>query len=193
MKYILDLTMDGKDPITEVNVVHALWWFTEAWLKEVKLETVANCWWESKVLGKCQESSLTSNDSDDTFGDIVQMAAALNIEGTEEELAEFINPEEEQVEDILEDQLIYLAEVYSEVELPEEENEDGKEVENMTMQEGMDILEKYIMYEKQEGELSFDKVLKLEKRLRQLRSKRNEEKMEQQKQSSLDSWLIRVE
>ena len=53
MKYILDLTMDGKDPITEVNLVHALWWFTEAWLKEVKLETVANCWWKSKVLGKC--------------------------------------------------------------------------------------------------------------------------------------------
>ena len=118
MKYILNLTMDGKDPIAEVTLLHALWWFTEAWLKEVKPETIANCWWKSAILGERRESTSNSNDWDDAFGEILQMAEAMNVQDTEEELADFINPAEEQVEDI-EDQLAHLAEVYSEVTLPE--------------------------------------------------------------------------
>ena len=118
------------------------------------------------------------------------MAEAMNVQDTEEELADFINPAEEQVEDI-EDQLAHLAEVYSEVTLPEEEQdkEDGT-LENGMTQEGVDALDRYILYEKQQGDLSFDRILTLEKRLRALRTKLNEEKCKQKKQSSLDSWLI---
>ena len=190
MKYILNLTMDGKDPIAEVTLLHALWWFTEAWLKEVKPETIANCWWKSAILGERRESTSNSNDWDDAFGEILQMAEAMNVQDTEEELADFINPAEEQVEDI-EDQLAHLAEVYSEVTLPEEEQdkEDGT-LENVMTQEGVDALDRYILYEKQQGDLSFDRILTLEKRLRALRTKLNEEKCKQKKQSSLDSWLI---
>ena len=57
-------------------------------------------------------------------------------------------------------------------------------------QEGVDALDRYILYKKQQGDLSFDRILTLEKRLRALRTKLNEEKCKQKKQSSLDSWLI---
>lgn len=195
MKYILDLTMDGKDPLEEVNLLHALWWFTEAWLKEVKPETVANCWRKSMVLEKQGESTaITNEEDDDVFREIVSMAERMNMQDTVEELANFINPEEEQVEDNVEDHLTHLAVVYSEVEQNEEElgeDDGGKVEETVTTQEGVTALEKYILYEKQQSDLSFEKVLALEKRLRGLRSKLREEKAQEQKQGSLDSWLVR--
>ena len=191
IRYILDLTMQEKDPTAEVNLLNALWWLTEAWQKEIKPQTIANCWRKSQVFGKPCGPIPKSEDWDNAMKDIMQTVEALKINNTPEELTRFIDPEEEQVEDTDEDQLAHLATLYSEADLsPEGQHDSDNDVETVQVatREAVDALERFILYEKQQPNLCFDWVLTLEKRLRKLRNQLNEEKM-QQRQSNLDSWL----
>ena len=193
LTFMLHLTMSDRDPCKEVTLFNAVWWLIDAWFQRVSPTTIANCWRKSQLFGLVFGPEPKPKDWDEEVEEIRRLAKELNFAYEPEDIAAFVNPEEESIQEPSGNMLDHLAMIYSE-QLDHDEA-DGEEIEEMTPEVSLgkatEALETLISFEKFQEDLSLDWIFRLERRCNQLKQSLILEKGQKMKQGNLGAWLGR--
>ena len=185
--------MSDRDPCKEVTLFNAVWWLIDAWFQRVSPTTIANCWRKSQLFGLVFGPEPKPKNWDKEVEEIRRLAKELNLAHEPEDIAAFVNPEEESIQEPSGNILDHLAMIYSE-QLDHDEA-DGEEIEEMTpkvsLGQATQALETLISFEKSQEDLSLDWIFRLERRCNQLKQSLILEKGQKMKQGNLGAWLGR--
>lgn len=194
---MVDKSLSGEDPIKSVTLLHAVRWSIQAW-NEVQSSTIANCWRRSTLLGKAHgpEKPPANWDHEKTQlqNSIQQLQDGKVIANqplSPEALTEFIDPPDEQLQDVelTSDELIhYCANLYAPEE-PEDMEEELEQPIEISVQEAMEALQKVRLYEEQQEDSNQEAIELYNKMERLLLRRKLESNSRSSKQISLDGFL----
>ena len=135
----MDCTFDDKDPRKEITLLKVIYWVLESWREEVKPWTISSCFMKSTLLGTSISLQYKSVDWEEPH-ELQILAQQLRDAGQIKEIMnmkQFINPEEEVIEESPEDLLDHLAESYGELQI---EEEPGPEVPEVSSKEALEVI-----------------------------------------------------
>jgi len=142
----------GRDPNKTVSLLKAIQWTRLAWAEYVTSSTIEKCFWKSTIIVKPANIDTTSPiiETDERallHTDIQAMPGLTNPLTIEE----FLEPQEERIEDEEEDIFESVVQMYSVVQAEEESEDEGdEEVVRVSKNEAIQALETLRLYEIQQ-------------------------------------------
>jgi hypothetical protein len=191
LDHMVRLLDDNRDPFQETPLLLALHWITDVWATRVTSTTIANCFKTSLLLGPIYGPERRPEDweeEDEALLAIKAAAIKLRSIGAIQEvmqISNFINPEEEAVNESPDDLLDFLAELYSSKPTMEEEQEEGDATMDMSFKDGLKGLEAFMALEMQQDDCSFELLVTLRKRFGVLEAR----KAKATRQTTLNAFL----
>ena len=161
----------NNDPIKSMTVLQAIRWGMTAWEDGVTATTIQNCWIKSRVLGpkygpQTEQAARYSGWTDEVLEDtriydnaLSQIEANIKTLATQQRIksamniAQFLNPKDENVDDIDDDLVDTIAKVYSQGDerIYETDEEDVSEP-SIKSNEALQLLKRLQLYEEQQAD-----------------------------------------
>ena len=157
-----------RDPIASMNVLQAVQWGIAVWEGDVTPTTIHNCWIKARVLGPkygpmtkriARVTGWEAEVAQDTriYDDVLtQMDKQIKVLASKEKIksamnvARFLNPADEDVDDKEEDIVNVIAAAYSHEERAYETDEENVPVARVKDSEALQLLERLRLYEEQQ-------------------------------------------
>ena len=187
LQQMVSQTLEEENPLKTTTILTAIRWVLDAWKNDVSKETIANCWRHSQLFGPCYGPERCPSGFLET-AHLQQLAQTLRTAGAIKEvmdIANFINPPEEVVVDSTEELLDHIAETFSEIESPADDEEEQQVAPYITTSAALQAVNLLHQFAVQEGGLDLTALYRVRRRVTEIRL----EKAGSGTQSTLDSFL----
>ena len=192
-----------RDPIASMNILQAMRWGIAAWEGDVTPTTIHNCWIKARVLGPkygpmtkriARVTGWEAEVAQDTriYDDVLtQMDKQIKVLASKEKIksamnvARFLNPADEDVDDKEEDIVNVIAAAYSHEERAYKTDEENVPVARVKDSEALQLLECLRLYEEQQDNGDDVLVTRLNRYEREIRKRR----AAAQKQTSIQMYF----
>jgi len=171
---MISQTLDDIDPIKNTTILNAIRWLIDAWRNDVSIETITNCWRHSQLFGPCYGPEPRPPDFSEE-AHLQRLAEELLAAGkikTVMDMANFINPPEEAVEDSGDDLIEHIAETFSEAREPEEEDGEQQLPQPITTTAALQAVNLLVQFEVQEGGLDLPALERIRQRITEVQLER---------------------
>lgn len=170
LAYVCNEYDSGRDPMKSMNVLQAVRWVIAAWEADVTPTTIQNSWLKSLVLGPnhwsrygpqtegwesdvCEDTQMLNDTIVQMDQQIYSLVQQERI-GSAMDIATFVNPDDEMVDDNDEDLCEALVEVYSTGGIQRDHETDEEDVLEAPVQdeEALELLSRLRLYEEQQND-----------------------------------------
>jgi hypothetical protein len=191
LRYMCEEAEAGRDPMSTMDVLKTVRWSIQAWVFDVKPETIQNCWLKSGCHGVPigpQRAPPGWDETPEMRREVKSLITKVcEYRGIENpiDVESFLNPEDEIVQDNEEDIEAYILEMFSPEEEEEEPEVEAEEIRKITIQEALKGLNALQLWEEQSDEPDANFILRLERQKRVMRARQANTGT----QSTLQGWL----
>ena len=174
---MVDISLSGKDPVKEINMLWACRWIISAW-NEIQSSIINYCWCKSTLLGPYQGAQRQPADYYDIVHDIQQLGEQLQQRGRIHRLIDinnFIDPIEEHAIDEPEDLMEHIAAQFGPERDAESDEEEDIEQPKIKISEALAALQQLRLYEEQQDNGDSSLLSLLNKYEQQIQDRRMKE------------------
>lgn len=167
MRFLCSEYEQDKDSLKKINVLQVIRWSIEAWEQDITRTTIENCWVKVRVLS-AKYSSRNSGENNDLkwkeffeaeedgqravnweIKEVIQKLAWQNCISTSMAIEQFLNPQEENIDNNVEVIIDEIAKAYSIGNKTHEMDEKDVIIPKVGYFEAIQALQKLCLYEKQ--------------------------------------------
>jgi DDE superfamily endonuclease len=166
LNFMLQQYEKAKDPLKTVTLLNVIQWTTFAWNQKVDSTVVEKCFWKSTCVIPPKAQDINSIDIIEQRDKELLRAQVMSLPNVSNPLTidEFIQPQDEQIDDDLEDIMESLIDTYSQVEDYEESQpREEEEVECVSHADAIRALKSLKLYELQQDQGDRSNILALER------------------------------
>lgn len=168
LEFFCRLVFQNRNPLQEVTMLKAVIWLIDAWHNSVKDITIANCWSASQLLGPHPGPPQRPKDWDESRQALLLLIRQARVQNTmridnivsidSAEFDTFVSPESELLEETEDELLEFVANTFTELDLPEDQNEDAFQLEPppITVAQASEAIEKLVCFEEQRSVINWD-------------------------------------
>ena len=189
VRFLCSEYRQDKDPLKTINVLQAIRWSIEAWEQDITRTTIENCWVNARVLSANYGPRNRGEENDLGWKELVeaeedgQRAVNREIEegirnlarqnriSTSMAIGQFLNPQEENVDDGIEVIVDEIAKAYSIGNRTHETDEEDVIVPKVGYSEAIQALQKLCLYEEQNDNGDSEWISRINRHKRVMRAR----------------------